>query len=132
MLMSRIDVERVDDECEMVLDSIQHFFQLVSFALSELPRESNRNQLHDRVVLALRQLISSIGQNLLSDQLLRHIKCLWEHFLNHQVVRNTCRFQSSFAFWMQPTSVTSFDYHSISRKKHQHLFIFTRVIFIKN
>ena len=95
MLMSRIDVERVDDECEMVLDSIQHFFQLVSFALSELPRESNRNQLHDRVVLALRQLISSIGQNLLSDQLLRHIKCLWEHFLNHQVVRNTCRFQSS-------------------------------------
>ena len=84
-------VEQVDDEtvkCKIVLGSIQRFFQLVCFALSELAQESNRNKLPDRVVAGLRQLISSIGQHLLTESLLRHLKRLSDHLFNFGRIRH--------------------------------------------
>ena len=97
-------VEQVDDEtdekCEIVLRSLKRFFQLVIFILSELTKESDGNQIHDRVVLTLRQLIGSIGQHLLTESLLRHLKRLDPYIVqqNHQVVRHTCRFHCNLLF----------------------------------
>ena len=74
-------VERVDDEkidYELVLCSLERFFKLVSFILSELTQESDGNKLPDRVVLALRQLIGSINQQLLDDCLPRQLNRLSE------------------------------------------------------
>ena len=77
-------VGRVEDttvHCGLVLCSIDRCFKFVISILTELTRESDGNQLHDRVVLALRQLTGSISQNLLVDCLPRQLNRLSEQLL---------------------------------------------------
>ena len=92
-------VERVDDEtidCELVLYSIHRFFALVNSLLRQSTRDSNGNKLHDRVVLALRQLISVIVQNVLVHSLPRYLNRLSEQLeQNNGNIRNILRIKTN-------------------------------------
>ena len=92
-------VERVDDEAiksELVLASIKRFFRLVCFILSELTKPNNGGKLDDRVVLGLRQLVSSIRLELLSsDCLSRHLNRLSEQLSAVVSENNVLRFKTS-------------------------------------